>query len=40
VFIEKDGVIYILPDISIKELRGFAKGINTENIREKTEREL
>jgi AbrB family looped-hinge helix DNA binding protein len=40
VFIEKAKGISIVPDIPIRELRGFAKGIDAENIREKTEREL
>ena len=38
--IDKGGSISIVPDIPIEQLVGFAKGIDTENIREKTEREL
>jgi AbrB family looped-hinge helix DNA binding protein len=38
--IDKGGSIAIVPDIPIEQLEGFAKGIDTENIREKTEREL
>jgi AbrB family looped-hinge helix DNA binding protein len=40
VFIEHEGVVYIVPDIPIKELRGYLKGMDTSNIREKTDREL
>jgi bifunctional DNA-binding transcriptional regulator/antitoxin component of YhaV-PrlF toxin-antitoxin module len=40
VFIEKDNVIYIVPDIPIQQLRGYLKGMDTSNIREKTDREL
>jgi bifunctional DNA-binding transcriptional regulator/antitoxin component of YhaV-PrlF toxin-antitoxin module len=40
VFIEHEGVVYIVPDIPIKELRGYLKGMDTSNIREKEDREL
>lgn len=36
--IEKDGVIRIIPIRPLKELRGFAKGVTTEGLREETDR--
>ncbi len=38
--IDKGGSISIIPDIPIEQLEGFAKGMDTQNIREKTERKL
>jgi AbrB family looped-hinge helix DNA binding protein len=35
---EKDGIIYVIPIRPMKELRGFAKGLDTSNIREKEDR--
>jgi hypothetical protein len=34
VMIEKAGVIHLVPQKSIKQMRGFVKGGNTKNIRE------
>lgn len=34
----KGGVITMVPHVPIESLRGFAKGINTKNIREKKDR--
>ena len=34
VIIEKDGVIHVIPLKPIKEMRGFAKGIDTTNLRD------
>jgi AbrB family looped-hinge helix DNA binding protein len=36
--IEKDGVIRIIPIKPLNELRGFAKGVTTEGLREETDR--
>ena len=38
VVIEKDGIINIIPQRPIKELKGFLKGMSTENIRDEEER--
>jgi len=38
VAIVKDGVIHLIPNKEITELKGFLKGINVENIREEKER--
>jgi AbrB family looped-hinge helix DNA binding protein len=38
VIIEKDGVIHVIPLKPIKEMRGFAKGIDTTNIRDEEDR--
>lgn len=38
VVIEKDGIINIIPQRPIKELRGFLKGLSTENIRDEEDR--
>lgn len=37
-FIVKGGVIYLVPVLSLDELRGIAKGADTSNIREKADR--
>ncbi len=37
-FIVKDGVIHLIPDRPLDSLRGFAKGISTDDLREKTDR--
>jgi len=39
-FLERGDVYVLVPDIPIEELQGFVKGIDTEDIREKTEREI
>ena len=36
--IAKNGVITLLPDQPLESLRGFLKGMNTKNLREKKER--
>ena len=38
VVIEKDGVVHLIPEKPIKEMRGFVKGITTENLREEEDR--
>jgi len=38
VVIEKDGVIHVIPQRPIKEMRGFAKGIDTTNLRDEEDR--
>lgn len=38
VIIEKDGVIHVIPLKPIKEMRGFAKGIDTTNLRDEEDR--
>jgi AbrB family looped-hinge helix DNA binding protein len=38
VVIEKDGVVHLIPEKPIKELRGFVKGVTTENLREEEDR--
>jgi len=36
--LEKGGVITLIPDVPIKSLKGFAKGIRLTNLREKKDR--
>ena len=38
VVIEKDGVVHLIPLKSIKDTRGFAKGVRRDNIREEYDR--
>lgn len=38
VIIEKDGIINIIPQRPIRELKGFLKGLSTENIRDEGDR--
>jgi len=38
VIIEKDGVIHLIPQKPIKEMRGFLKGIDTNQIRDEADR--
>jgi AbrB family looped-hinge helix DNA binding protein len=38
VVIEKDGVVHLIPLRPIKEVRGMAKGVTTEGIRDELER--
>lgn len=38
VVLEKDGVIHVIPQKPIKEMRGFAKGIDTTNLRDEEDR--
>lgn len=37
-FIVKGGVIYLVPVLSLDELQGFVKGMDTSDIREKVDR--
>ncbi len=36
--LEKDGLIYVIPSRSIKELRGYLKGMDTSDLREHQDR--
>lgn len=36
--IAKSGYVTLVPDRPLSSLRGFAKGIDTENLRDKTDR--
>jgi AbrB family looped-hinge helix DNA binding protein len=36
--IEKDGVVHLIPEKPLKEMRGFVKGVTTENLREEEDR--
>jgi AbrB family looped-hinge helix DNA binding protein len=38
VIIEKDGIIHVIPLKPMKEMRGFAKGIDTTNLRDEEDR--
>jgi AbrB family looped-hinge helix DNA binding protein len=38
VVIEKDGVVHLIPQKSIKEMRGFVKGIDTDKLRNEEDR--
>jgi AbrB family looped-hinge helix DNA binding protein len=38
VVIEKDGVVHMVPLKPVKEMRGIAKGITAQNLREEHER--
>ena len=38
IVIEKDGVVHMIPEKPLKEMRGFVKGVTTENLREEEER--
>ena len=38
VVIEKDGVIHLIPQKPIKEMRGFLKGIDTSQLRDEEDR--
>jgi AbrB family looped-hinge helix DNA binding protein len=38
VVIEKDGIITIIPQRPIRELKGFLKGLSTEDIRDEGDR--
>ena len=38
IVVEKDGVVHMIPEKSFKELRGFAKGLTTENLRDEEDR--
>lgn len=38
VVIEKDGVVHLIPQRPIKEMRGFVKGVNTDELRKEEDR--
>jgi len=38
VVIEKDGVVHLIPQRQMKEMRGFVKGVNTNKIRNEEDR--
>jgi AbrB family looped-hinge helix DNA binding protein len=38
VVIEKDGVLHLIPQKPMKEMRGFAKNINTQDVRDEEDR--
>ena len=38
VVVEKDGVVHMIPEKPLKEMRGFVKGVTAENLREEEDR--
>ena len=38
VVVEKDGVVHLIPQKPMKDMRGMAKGVKAETIREETDR--
>jgi len=38
VVIEKDGVVHLIPQKPVKEMRGFVKGIDTNKLRHEEDR--
>jgi AbrB family looped-hinge helix DNA binding protein len=38
VVIEKDGVLHLIPQKPMKEMRGFVKGIDTQELRDEEDR--
>jgi AbrB family looped-hinge helix DNA binding protein len=38
IVVEKDGVVHMIPEKPMKEMRGFVKGVTTENLREEEDR--
>ncbi len=36
--LEKDGIVHVIPIKPIKQMRGFAKGVDTEGIRDEQDR--
>lgn len=38
IVVEKDGVVHMIPQKPIREMRGFIKGVTTENLREEEDR--
>ncbi|MCJ7456055.1 AbrB/MazE/SpoVT family DNA-binding domain-containing protein [Candidatus Bathyarchaeota archaeon] len=38
IVIEKDGVVHMIPLKPVKEMRGIAKGIKVQNVREELDR--
>ncbi len=38
VVVEKDGVVHLIPEKPMKELRGFVKGVTTDKLRHEEDR--
>ena len=38
IVVEKDGIITLIPQLPIKEMKGFAKGVQTREIRDESDR--
>jgi len=38
VVIEKDGVVHLIPQRPVKEMRGFVKGVDTHKLRDEEDR--
>jgi len=38
VVVEKDGVVHLIPQRAIKQMRGFVKGLDTQNLRDEEDR--
>ena len=38
VVVEKDGVVHLIPQRPIKEMRGFVKGLDTQDLRDEEDR--
>ena len=38
IVIEKDGIITLIPQLPIKEMKGFAKGVQAREIRDESDR--
>jgi len=36
--LEKDGVVHLIPQRSLKEMRGFVKGLDTQDLRDEEDR--
>jgi len=38
IVVEKDGVVHLIPEKPLKELRGFVKGVTTDKLRHEEDR--
>ena len=38
VVVEKNGVVHLIPQRAIKQMRGFVKGLDTQNLRDEEDR--
>ena len=38
VVVEKDGVVHLIPQRPMKEMRGFVKGLDTQDLRDEEDR--
>ena len=38
VVVEKDGVVHLIPQRAIKQMRGFVKGLDIQNLRDEEDR--